>query len=63
MVRAQFLWRFEKATASPIDVEVDSIFNIRAPLKDLTLECEAGNRRAAEEQKAKDGRARLMRRC
>jgi ketosteroid isomerase-like protein len=26
MVRAQFVWRFEKAAASPIDVEVDSTF-------------------------------------
>jgi ketosteroid isomerase-like protein len=26
MVRAQFVWRFEKASALPIDVEVDSTF-------------------------------------
>jgi len=26
MVRAQFVWRFEKAAAPPIDVEVDSMF-------------------------------------
>ena len=26
MVRAQFVWRFEKAAAPPIDVEVDSTF-------------------------------------
>ncbi len=26
MVRAQFVWRFEKAPAPPIDVEVDSTF-------------------------------------
>ena len=26
MVRAQFVWRFEKPTAAPIDVEVDSTF-------------------------------------
>jgi hypothetical protein len=26
MVRAQFVWRFEKPAAPPIDVEVDSTF-------------------------------------
>ena len=26
MVRAQFVWRFEQAAASPIDVAVDSTF-------------------------------------
>jgi ketosteroid isomerase-like protein len=26
MVRAQFVWRFEKATAPPMDVQVDSTF-------------------------------------
>jgi len=26
MVRARFVWRFEKSTAAPIDVEVDSTF-------------------------------------
>ena len=26
MVRAQFIWRFEKAATPPIDVEVDSMF-------------------------------------
>ena len=26
MVRAQFVWRFEKAAAPPIDVTVDSTF-------------------------------------
>lgn len=26
LVRAQFVWRFEKSSAQPIDVEVDSTF-------------------------------------